>query len=142
MQAWLLLDSGKLEPRRSHPKHRRLIVLPSSATTCKSAFNSNLIFLPDSLSKRVFLADSGASLCLTSLKPALLAQQGFEHVIETNGCPVFAEALRLDPDKLRTTKEEFRKLERAGIISRSDSPWASTLHMVKKSDGTWLPCGD
>ena len=55
---------------------------------------------------------------------------------------MFAKARRLDPDKLRTAKEEFRKLELAGIIPRSDSPWASPLHMVKKSDSSWRPCGD
>ena len=58
------------------------------------------------------------------------------------GGPEFARHCRLDLDKLRTAKEEFRKLELAGIIPRSDSPWASLLHMVKKSDGTWQPCGD
>ena len=55
---------------------------------------------------------------------------------------MFAKARRLDPDKLRTAKEEFRKLELAGIIRRSDSPWASPLHMVQKSVGSWRPCGD
>ena len=65
-----------------------------------------------------------------------------QHVIETTGRPVFARSCRLDPDKLKTAKQEFCKLELAGIIRRSDSPWASPLHMVKKSDSTWRPCGD
>jgi hypothetical protein len=29
----------------------------------------------------------------------------------------------LDPDKLRQAEAEFRKLEAAGNIRRSDSPW-------------------
>ena len=58
------MDAGKLEQRRRHPKHRRLIVLPASATACKNLPNSDLFFLPDSLSHKVFLADSGASLSI------------------------------------------------------------------------------
>ncbi len=33
-------------------------------------------------------------------------------------------------------------MEKQGIVRRSDSQWASPLHLVKKSDGTWQPCCD
>ncbi len=43
----------------------------------------------------------------------------------------------LDPEKLAAAKAEFAALERDGIIRRSNSPWASPLHMVKKPDWLW-----
>ena len=75
---------------------------------------------------------------LGDLKP----QHGVEHHIVTNGPPVHAKARRLDPVKLEAAREEFQRMEEAGIIRRSCSPWASPLHMVQKPDGSWRPCGD
>ena len=65
------------------------------------------------------------------------------HYIETgNSRPVFARARQLAPDKYDSAKAEFESMVRSGIARPSNSPWASPLHMVKKSDGTWRPCGD
>jgi hypothetical protein len=55
---------------------------------------------------------------------------------------VFTRPWRLDLEKHRIAKEEFLALEKAGIIRRSNSPWASPLHLVHKKDGSWFPCGD
>jgi len=67
---------------------------------------------------------------------------GVEHFLETKGPPLRQPFRRLDAEKLEAAKLEFAQLERDGIIRRSDSPWASPLHMVKKPDGSWRPCGD
>ena len=64
------------------------------------------------------------------------------HHIETSGRPVSAKYRRLDPARLAAAKKEFSALEAQGIIRRSNSQWSSPLHMVKKSDGSWRPCGD
>jgi len=99
-----------------------------------------------SLASSLLLADADVRILLSRFPSVLAAPDGMpgsavkgvEHVIETSGQPVFAKARRLDPDKLRAAKAEFTKLEKAGIIRRSDSQWASPLHMVRKSDGS---CG-
>ena len=45
-------------------------------------------------------------------------------------------------DKLAAAKKIFNSWEASGIIWRSSSSWASPLHLVKKKDRTWRPCGD
>ncbi|GFS06153.1 Pol polyprotein [Elysia marginata] len=69
-------------------------------------------------------------------------KHGVVHHIPTSGPPVHARARRLDNDKLSAAKAAFEELEQLGIIRRSSSPWSSPLHMVRKSNGGWRPCGD
>ena len=67
---------------------------------------------------------------------------GVEHHIVTSGRPVTAKFRRLDNVKLAAAKAEFQLLEKERIVRRSNSDWASPLHMVQKSNGSWQPCGD
>ena len=67
---------------------------------------------------------------------------GVMHHIVTKGPPVYARFRRLSPDKLTIAKEVFRDLEAQGICQKAASPWSSPLHMVRKKDGSYRPCGD
>ncbi|GFO11983.1 Pol polyprotein [Plakobranchus ocellatus] len=69
-------------------------------------------------------------------------KHGVKHFITTKDRPVFARARRLAPDKLTSAKREFFEMEKMGIIQNSNSPLASPLHMVPKSNGGLRPCGD
>ncbi|GFQ76368.1 gag-pol polyprotein [Trichonephila clavata] len=42
----------------------------------------------------------------------------------------------------KSIRKEFKYLMAQGIIRPSKSPWASPLHVVKKSNGEYRPCGD
>jgi cleavage and polyadenylation specificity factor subunit 1 len=74
-----------------------------------------------------------------SLPPSV---HGVEHHLPTTGRPVTARFRRLDPAKHQAAKAVFEKMVQQGVARRSSSCWASPLHMVKKGDGTWRPCGD
>lgn len=64
------------------------------------------------------------------------------HFITTTGPPVFAKARKLAPEKLKAARDEFEFLTKHGICRPSNSNWASPLHMVRKPNGEWRPCGD
>lgn len=65
------------------------------------------------------------------------------HFIKTtSGPPVTSRPRRLDPERLRHAKKEFDDMLACGTARRSSSPWSSPLHLVKKKDDGWRPCGD
>jgi hypothetical protein len=82
------------------------------------------------------------SLLRPSATPPKLLHGVVHHIDTGSAAPVFARPRRLDPEKHRIAEEEFLALEKAGIIRRSNSPWASPLHLVPKKDGSWRLCGD
>lgn len=64
------------------------------------------------------------------------------HYITTNGAPVAERPRRLAPEKYAAAKKEFEIMVEQGICQPSSSQWASPLHLVKKENGDWRPCGD
>ena len=70
------------------------------------------------------------------------AKHDVTHFINTEGHPCHARSRRLSPEQLKIAKSEFKMMETKGIIRRSKSPWSSPLHMVKKPNGEYRPCGD
>ena len=79
---------------------------------------------------------------LTVFQPLHIIWSVFHDLPTIPGPPVFSKACCLDPGKLASAQAEFLKMEKAGIIRHSSSPWSIPLHMVPKHDGTWRPCGD
>ena len=68
---------------------------------------------------------------------------GVKHCITLNPQqPIRCKPRCLDPERLSTAKRYLSKLLEQGICRRADSPFASPLHMVQKSDNPWSPCGD
>jgi RNase H-like domain found in reverse transcriptase/Reverse transcriptase (RNA-dependent DNA polymerase)/Integrase zinc binding domain/Integrase core domain len=108
--------------------HQPPLLLPSSAVT--GAANRY----------QQILQQYPAVLCQSKDLPPV--KHSVQHHIETEGRPVAGKYRRLDPAKLAAAKQEFADMERQGIIRRSSSQWASPLHMVRKPDGSWRPCGD
>lgn len=64
------------------------------------------------------------------------------HTIETKGLSISAKARRLSPQMLEVAKSYFQNMIDEGICRPSKSEWSSPLHMVKKPNGEWRPCGD
>ena len=62
-------------------------------------------------------------------------KHNIRHFIPTTGPPLHSRARPLDGKKLEVARAEFQTMENLGII-RSDSPWASPLHVIPKADGT------
>ena len=67
---------------------------------------------------------------------------GVEHHIISQGRSTTSRPRWSPSNKFAVAKHEFHKMEEAGIIRRSNSPWSSPLHIVPKQSGGWRPCGN
>ena len=65
-----------------------------------------------------------------------------QHHIRTSGPPCVAKVRKLSPEKLEILGTELDKLLQLGIIYRSESEWASPVHLVQKKGGGWRITGD
>lgn len=83
-----------------------------------------------------------ASFCAYSTFSTTTTKHGVEYHISTTGPPVYAHARCLDSLKLAAAKAEFAYMEELGIVRRSNSLWASPLHTVPKSDGSYCRLND
>ena len=127
-----LLDAATLEPipAVSSPgkpgKHSELY---AALLSTKEEFRDLLAEYPHVISSEEFSAS--------------VPKHQVRHSVPTApGPPVFAKARRLDAKKLESARKEFAAMEAAVVIHCSSSPWASSLHMVRKPDRSWHPCGD
>lgn len=64
------------------------------------------------------------------------------HIRITPGPPVTSRPRRLDPERLQIAKKEFEEMLQNGTARRSESSWSSPLHLARKKDDGWRPCGD
>ncbi|XP_023319350.1 uncharacterized protein LOC111694660 [Trichogramma pretiosum] len=60
-------------------------------------------------------------------------------MIVTTGGPVSESCRKLSLEKLKAAQEFFRDQD---LAERSNSAWASPIHLVEKKDGSWRVCGD
>jgi hypothetical protein len=86
------------------------------------------------------ILDEFPELLVPRFRPDDEVKHSSKHHITTSGPPLHARARRLHGEKLAIAKAEFTEMERLGIIRRSDSPWASPLHIAPKPGGGWRPC--
>jgi hypothetical protein len=70
------------------------------------------------------------------------AAHDIEHEIVTEGQQIPYKPRRQNPEKIAIAKTDFQFLEEVGIAIRSNSPWASPLHITPKANNGWRPCGN
>lgn len=114
-------------------------VVPGTLSAISSALSGLHVAL---VGKFDNIVEEFPELLTPRFKHSDINKHGVEHHLLTTGPPLHARARRLDGEKLKIAKTEFETMESMGIIRRSNSPWASPLHIAPKPNGGWRPCGD
>ena len=81
---------------------------------------------------------------LCALSTTKLGKTGIiKHKIDTGEHePIAGKPYKTDDNKKKIIKEEIEKMEKAGIIRKSYSPWASPVVIIDKKDGSKRFCID
>ena len=99
---------------------------------------------------KIYITEEGPHLQILQKFPSLTSKEdrvpiirhNFEHKIVTNGAIPCVRPRKLNPSMLKVVKTKINQMLEEGVIRPSDSPYASPLHMVPKSDNTYRLVGD
>lgn len=119
-----LIDESTTLTTKTHPSYAKQPTVLTVNSSCK---------VKDLLRKYIEITR------LTALTNAI---HEIRHHITTNGPPIAECPRRLPLEKYAAAKKEFETMLEQGICQPSSSQWANPLHLVKKGNGDWRPCGD
>lgn len=125
-------------------RNRKLVDMVTTKQAAGRVNNSEVMIIRTVSSKNPFHTLLKKFPSLTNpVAPQKQIQHGTLHHIETTpGPPITCRPRRLAPERMMTAKKEFETMLQLGIVRPSKSCWSSPLHMVKKKNNEWRPCGD
>lgn len=107
----------------------------------------NDISLNINIQSKVLINNTGLESLLTKYNSLFneeysVAETTFRHSIVTTGNPIFSKPYRVSASENKQIEEEVENLLNHGLITKSCSPWASPVILIKKKDGTNRFCVD